>query len=124
MLNKMFKISERGSSIRREVTGGATTYMTMVYIVFVQPVVLSSAGMDFGAVMVATCLASSFACLIMGIHANYPVALAPAMGTNFYFAFTVVVGMKIDWPDALGATFAAGLLFSGIVPDRFEGKGH
>ncbi len=111
MLNKVFKISERGSNIRREVTGGATTYMTMIYIVFVQPVVLSSAGMDFGAVMVATCVASAVACLIMGIYANYPVALAPAMGTNFYFAFTVIVGMKIDWPEVLGATFVAGILF-------------
>jgi AGZA family xanthine/uracil permease-like MFS transporter len=110
-VNRWFGIVERESSLRSEVVGGATTYMTLAYIVFVQPVVLSAAGMDFGAVMCATCLGSAFACFLMGLLANYPIALAPAMGHNFYFAYTVVLGMGISWQAALGGTFVAGVLF-------------
>ncbi len=106
-----FQISGRGSSLGREILGGFTTYFTMAYIVFVQPVVLAKAGMDFGAVMMATCLASGLACLVMGLYANYPVALAPGMGTNFFFAYAVVLGMHLAWPQALGATLVAGLIF-------------
>ena len=106
-----FEIGQRGSSLRRELLGGFTTYFTMAYIVFVQPVVMAKAGMDFGAVMVATCLASGLACLVMGLYANYPVALAPGMGTNFFFTYAVVLGMHLAWPQALGATLAAGLIF-------------
>ena len=110
-INHMFCIKERGSTIQKEITGGATTFMTLAYIVFVQPVVLSAAGMDFGAVMNATCIGSAIACFIMGFAANYPIALAPAMGHNFYFVFTIVIGMGISWRVALAATFAAGVLF-------------
>ena len=110
-----FDIEARGSNIRREIIGGVSTYMTMAYIVFVQPVVLSAAGMDFGAVMTATCLASGLACLVMGIWANFPIALAPAMGHNFYFAYTVALGMKLGWETALGATLVDGLLFFALT---------
>ncbi len=110
-LERRFGIAERGSSLRNEVVGGATTYLTLAYIVFVQPAVLSAAGMDFGAVVMATCIGSAFACVLMGLPANYPIALAPAMGHNFYFAFTVVLGMGIAWQTALGAIFVAGVLF-------------
>lgn len=110
-LLKRFAITERGSSLRREIIGGATTYMTMAYIVFVQPVVMAAAGMDFGAVMVATCLASALACFVMGLWANYPLALAPGMGHNFFFTYTVVLGMGLSWQTALGATFVGGMVF-------------
>ncbi len=110
-LGQHFALEQRGSTLRNEVIGGVTTYFTMLYIVFVQPVVLGKAGMDFGAVMMATCLASALSCLIMGLVANYPVALAPGMGSNFFFTFVVVLGMHLDWQDALGTTLVAGLLF-------------
>src|SRR5687768_3050759 len=83
----------------------------MAYIIFVQPTVLSAAGMDFGAVLVATCLASAIGTLLMGLLANYPIAVAPAMGHNFFFAFTVCVAMKVPWQIALGAVAIAGTLF-------------
>ena len=83
----------------------------MAYIIFVQPTVLSAAGMDFGAVLVATCLASGLATILMALLANYPIAVAPAMGHNFFFAFTVVVAMKVPWRVALGAVAIAGTVF-------------
>ena len=95
--------------MRTEVVAGITTFLAMAYIIFVQPAVLSAAGMDFGAVMMATCLA--LATLLMGLLANYPIAVAPAMGHNFYFAFTVCVAMKVPWQTALGAVAIAGLIF-------------
>ena len=88
-LDRWFSIAAKGSSLRKELIGGTTTYMTLAYIVFVQPVVLSAAGMDFGAVMDATCVGSALACFLMGLLANYPIALAPAMGHNFYFTYTL-----------------------------------
>lgn len=106
-----FKVEERGSTLSRETVGGATTFMTLAYIVFVQPVVLSAAGMDFGSVFTATCFSSAIACFLMGLLANYPVAIAPAMGHNFYFAYAVVLGMQIPWEKALGAVVIAGVLF-------------
>ena len=90
---------------------GLTTFLTMAYIVFVQPAVLSAAGMDFGAVMVATCLSTAIATALMALLANYPIAVAPAMGHNFFFAYSVVVGMKVPWQVALGAVAIAGLVF-------------
>src|SRR5687767_1887780 len=83
----------------------------MAYIIFVQPTVLGAAGMDFAAVLAATCIASGIATLLMGFLANYPIAVAPAMGHNFYFAYTVVLGMKVPWPIALGAVAIAGTVF-------------
>ena len=110
-LDSFFQLSERRTSVRTEILAGATTFATVAYIIFVQPAVLGAAGMDFGAVFVAICLASGIATLMMAAFANYPIAVAPAMGHNFYFAFTVVVGNGVPWQIALGAVAIAGLLF-------------
>jgi len=110
-LNSLFKLEELGTDIKTEVSGGITTFMTMSYIIFVQPAVLSACGMDFGAVMAATCISSAVATIIMGLYANYPIALAPAMGHNFFFTFTVCLTMQIPWQHALGAIFIAGFIF-------------
>jgi AGZA family xanthine/uracil permease-like MFS transporter len=117
---RFFKLSENGTTVRTEIAAGATTFATLSYIIFVQPAVLAQAGMDFGAVMTATCLASAFATLVMGLYANYPIAVAPAMGHNFFFAFTVVVGMGVPWTVALGADFLAGALFIALAAFRFR----
>ncbi len=116
MWEKTFKLTQAKTNIRTEVIAGATTFMTLSYIIFVQPAVLSTTGMDFGAVMVATCLAGALATFLMGILANYPIALAPAMGHNFYFAFTVcgaaaVGGLGYSWQLGLGAVFLSGSIF-------------
>jgi AGZA family xanthine/uracil permease-like MFS transporter len=111
MLEKLFKLRENGSDLRTEVIGGVTTFVAMAYIIFVQPTVLQIAGMDFGSVMVATCLASALATLIMGLYANYPICQAPLMGENFFFVFTVAIGMKLGWQAALGAVFVSGTIF-------------
>jgi AGZA family xanthine/uracil permease-like MFS transporter len=111
MLERVFHLSALGTTVRIEVLAGVTTFLTMAYIIFVQPTVLSAAGMDHGAVLTATCLASAIATLLMGILANYPIAVAPAMGHNFFFAFTVVVAGGTPWPIALGAVAIAGTLF-------------
>ncbi len=92
VLERLFHLSEHRTTVRTEIVAGVTTFLTMAYIIFVQPTVLGAAGMDFGAVLVATCLASGIATLLMAFLANYPIAVAPAMGHNFFFAFTVVVG--------------------------------
>jgi AGZA family xanthine/uracil permease-like MFS transporter len=110
-LEARFALTAHDTTIGREVVGGLTTFLTMAYIIFVQPAVLGAAGMDFGAVMVATCLATALATTLMGLFANYPIAVAPAMGHNFFFAYTVVLGMKVPWPIALGAVAIAGLIF-------------
>jgi AGZA family xanthine/uracil permease-like MFS transporter len=122
MLERLFGLSQAGSTVRTEVVAGLTTFATLSYIIFVQPAVLSAAGMDFGAVMVATCVASAFATLVMGLYANYPIAVAPAMGHNFFFAYTVVVGMGVSWQVALGADFLAGALFVALAAFRFREK--
>lgn len=106
-----FDLAAHGTTVRREVVAGATTFAAMSYIIFVQPTVLSVTGMDFGAVMVATCIASAVATLLMGLAANYPIALAPAMGHNFYFAYGVCLGLGVPWQTALGANCLAGLAF-------------
>jgi len=111
MSQDFFRLQEKGTNLRTETIAGITTFMTLSYIIFVQPTVLSSCGMDFGAVLVATCVASAIATIVMGLYANYPVALAPGMGQNFFFAYTVVVGMGIAWQKALGAVFISGALF-------------
>jgi len=118
-LDKFFQIRPRGSTIAREILGGTSTFMALSYIIFVQPAVLSqcqTGPMDRSAVMFATCLCSALACLVMGLWANLPIALAPAMGHNFFFAFTVcgTVGtgvFALTWPEALAANFIAGILF-------------
>lgn len=111
MLERTFRLAENGTTVRTEVLAGVTTFLTMAYIVVVQPTVLGAAGMDFGAVLVATCLASALGTLLMGLMANYPIALAPGMGHNFFFAYTVVLGMQVPWQVALGGVAVAGLIF-------------
>lgn len=111
MFEKIFRLKKHGTTVKTEIIAGCTTFLAMAYIIFVQPAVLSSAGMDFDAVMVATCLSSAVACLVMAFAANYPIALAPGMGENFYFVFTVVLGMGIAWQQALGAVFVSGVVF-------------
>ncbi len=110
-MDRLFRLKENNTSIAQEAIAGASTFMAMSYIVFVQPAVLSKVGMDFGAVMVATILSSVIATLLMGILANYPIALAPAMGHNFFFVYTVVLTLSIPWQKALGAVFISGSLF-------------
>ncbi len=110
MVERWFRLREAGTTARIEILGGATTFMTMAYIVFVNPAVLSQAGMDFGAVMTATCLSAALATWVMGVAANYPIAMAPAMGENFFF-LTVVSGMHVAWPAALAAVFVSGVVF-------------
>src|SRR5437588_5404116 len=111
MIDRFFGLSSNGTNVRTEIIAGATTYLTMAYIVFVNPVILANAGMDQGAVFVATCLASALATLLMALFANYPLALAPGMGMNAYFAYSVVKGLHYSWQVALGAVFLSGGLF-------------
>lgn len=113
MLEKIFRLKEHGTSIRREIVAGCTTFMTLSYIIFVQPVLLSMAGMDSNSVMVATCLSSAGATILMAFMTNYPVALAPGMGINAYFVFEVCRGseLQLPWQEALGIVFISGMLF-------------
>ncbi|HCP46324.1 MAG TPA: guanine permease [Deltaproteobacteria bacterium] len=117
ILHRYFALDEAGSSIRGEVRGGVTTFLAMAYILFVQPAFLGAAGMDPGAVLAATCLSSALATLVMGLWARYPVALAPGMGLNAFFAFTVCGAMQIPWQQALALVLTSGSLFAilGIV---------
>ena len=111
ILERYFGLAERGTDVRTEVMAGVTTFLTMAYIAFVNPQILSDAGMPFDAVFVATCLAAAFSTLVMGLYANYPIALAPGMGLNAFFAYGVVLGMGHTWEVALGAVFVSGVLF-------------
>ena len=105
-----FRLQERGTSVRTEVLAGCTTFLTLSYIIFVNPLILSGTGMDSGAVLVATCLAAAFGSLVMGLYANYPIALAPGMGLNAYFAAIAVGTLGLPWQVALGAVFCSGVL--------------
>src|SRR5216683_296401 len=111
LLDRYFGLTESGSSVRTELVAGITTFLTMVYIVFVNPQILGNAGMDKGAVFTATCIAAAVSTLVMALYANYPIALAPGMGLNAFFAFTVVLGHKYTWQQALGGVFCSGVLF-------------
>ncbi|WP_396588589.1 NCS2 family permease [Bermanella sp. R86510] len=111
MLEKLFKLNQFGTTPKTEIMAGFTTYLTMAYIIFVNPMILADAGMDEGAVFVATCVAAAIGCFIMGFWANLPVALAPGMGLNAFFTYGVVLGMGHDWQTALGAVFLSGVLF-------------
>ena len=122
MLQQLFKLKENRTDVKTEVMAGITTFMTLSYIIFVQPTVLSACGMDFGAVLVATCVASAVATFLMGFYANYPIALAPGMGQNFFFAYTVVLKMGIPWQKALGAVFISGVLFLALSFFGFREK--
>jgi AGZA family xanthine/uracil permease-like MFS transporter len=110
-LEERFALAANGTTVHTEIVAGVTTFLTMAYIIFVQPAVLSAAGMDFGAVLTATCLSTAFATALMALLANYPIAVAPAMGHNFFFAYSVVIAMKVPWQVALGAVAVAGALF-------------
>ncbi len=112
MFEKLFKLAEHNTTVRKEIIAGFTTFLTMAYIIFVNPNMLAMTGMDSGAVFVATCLAATIGCLIMGLFANYPIALAPGMGLNAFFTFTVVMELKYSWNVALGAVFLSGLIFT------------
>jgi AGZA family xanthine/uracil permease-like MFS transporter len=110
-LDRRFGLTQHGTTVRTELVAGLTTFLTMVYIVFVNPKILGAAGMDEGAVFVATCLAAAVSTLVMALYANYPIALAPGMGLNAFFAFTVVLAYKYTWQQALAAVFCSGVLF-------------
>lgn len=110
MLEKVFKLKENHTDVKTEILAGITTFMTMAYILAVNPSILSAAGMDQGAVFTATALASLIGTLCMAAFANYPFALAPGMGLNAYFAYTVVIGMGYSWQTALTAVFAEGII--------------
>src|ERR671917_1495049 len=110
-LDRYFGLTRNGTSFRTEMVAGLTTFLTMAYIIFVNPQILANAGMDKGAVFVATCLAAAASTLVMGLYANYPIALAPGMGLNAFFAFTVVLTYKYTWQQALAAVFLSGVIF-------------
>jgi len=120
MLERLFRLAEHGTTVRTEIVAGLTTYLAMAYIVLVNPMILADAGMDRGGVFVATCLAAAFGSLAMGLYANLPIALAPGMGLNAYFAYTVVNGLGYSWQVALGAVFLSGCIFMviSILPIR------
>ncbi len=111
MLDQFFKLKDNGTDLRTEVLAGVTTFLTMAYIVFVNPAILGDAGLPKDAVFVATCLAAALGSALMGLYANYPIGMAPGMGLNAYFAYAVVLGMGIPWRVALGAVFISGCLF-------------
>jgi adenine/guanine/hypoxanthine permease len=111
LLDRYFGLSEHGTTPRTEMVAGVTTFLTMAYIIFVNPTILANAGMDRGAVFVATCVAAAVSTLAMGLYANYPIALAPGMGLNAFFAFTVVLGHKYTWQQALAGVFCSGVIF-------------
>ena len=111
LLEKVFQLEANGTTVKTEIIAGFTTFMTMCYVVFVIPGMLSAAGMDYGAVFVATCLISAISSIVMGIFANWPVGLAPGMGLNAFFAFAVVLGMGYSWESAMGAVFWGGIGF-------------
>ena len=110
-LNGFFKLDFNNTSIKSEIIAGFTTFITMVYIIIVNPDIMSDSGMDQDAIFVGTCLAAAIACILMGLFANWPIGLAPGMGLNVFFTYTVVGQMDYEWPVALGAVFIAGILF-------------
>jgi adenine/guanine/hypoxanthine permease len=111
MLEQVFKLNQNGTTVRTELVAGLTTFLTMAYIIFVNPAILADAKMPFGAVFTATCVAAAIGCFLMAFLANYPIALAPGMGLNAYFAYGVVGGMGYSWQVALGCVFISGILF-------------
>ncbi|MBX6745852.1 MAG: NCS2 family permease, partial [Acetobacteraceae bacterium] len=113
-MEQFFGLRERGTTLRREVLAGATTFLTMAYIVVVNPSILAQAGIDHGAAFVATCLAAAIGSALMGLLANFPIAMAPGMGLNAYFAFSVVLGLGVSWQAALGAVFISGCIFLAV----------
>jgi AGZA family xanthine/uracil permease-like MFS transporter len=121
-LEKQFQLTERGSTVGREVLGGVTTFMALSYIIFVQPAMMELAGVPLQGAFIATCVASAIACVLMGLLANYPIALAPAMGHNVYFASVVVLGMHYSWQQGLAAVFLGGSVFLALSFVGFRAK--
>ena len=119
-LNRQFKLEENGTTIRQEIIAGTATFLTMAYIIVVNPLILKDAGMDFGAVFTATILAAVIGTSIMGLWANWPVAMAPGMGLNAFFTYGVVLGMGHSWQLALGAVFCSGILFIILSATKFR----
>ena len=115
MLEKYFGLSAQGTNVRTEVLAGVTTFMTMAYIVLVNPLILSDAGLPIAGVAAATCVAAGIGSILMGLVANYPIALAPGMGLNAYFTYTVVKGMGVPWETALGCVLISGLVFLALT---------
>ena len=110
-LERYFEFESLGTNWRTEIVAGLTTFMTMSYIIFVNPSILRETGMPFEAVVAATCFSAAFGSILMGVFARYPIALAPGMGLNAYFTYTVVKGLGIPWQTALGAVFLSGVAF-------------
>ena len=110
-MDRLFKLKELNTTFSKEILAGLTTFMAMAYIIFVNPQMMADAGMDYGASFVATCIAAAVACFLMGFYANWPVGLAPGMGLNAFFTYTIVGEMGYSWQVALGAVFLAGILF-------------
>lgn len=121
-MDKFFKISERGSSVRTEIVGGVTTFFAMAYIIFVNPGLLSQTGMSFNGVMLATCISAAIGCLLTALLANAPFAQAPGMGLNAFFTFTVCFGMGYTWQEALAIVLLSGILFLIIAVSPLRGK--
>ena len=111
MIERLFRLQENQTNVRRELLGGMTTFLTMAYIIVVNPQILAQTGMPADGVVFATCLSAAVATLAMGLYANYPIALAPGMSLNAYFTYSVCLGMHVPWPTALGAVFFSGVLF-------------
>ena len=120
-VSRFFKIRMHGTTVQTELVAGLTTFVTMAYIIFVNPQMMATAGMDHGAAFVATCLGAALACFVMGLYANWPVGLAPGMGLNAFFTYTVVAEMGYSWETALGAVFVAGVLFVVMSVTRIRG---
>lgn len=125
-ISRYFQLEANGTTVQREVVGGITTFLAMSYIIFVQPGVLSQAGMNFQAVLCASCLAAALSTFLMGLIANYPIALAPGMGENFFFVYTLCaaapLGFGLTWQQALGAVFLAGIFFIAITLTGIRAK--
>jgi len=111
MLNRFFELEQHGTTVRTEILAGITTFLTMAYIIVVNPMILGDAGMDTGSVFVATCIAAAIGSALMGLYANYPIAQAPGMGLNAFFTYGVVLGMGYPWQTAMGAVFISGICF-------------
>ena len=122
MLEKYFEFAELGTNWKQEIGAGVATFVTMAYIIFVNPSILHEAGVPIEGATAATCIAAGFASILMGVFARYPIALAPGMGLNAYFTYTVVKGMHVPWQTALGAVFLSGLIFLALTATGIRQK--
>jgi len=118
LIERYFRLAENQTTVRREFLGGLTTFITMAYIVVVNPQILAQTGMPVEGVVFATCVASAVATLVMGLYANYPIALAPGMSLNAYFTYSVCLGMHVPWRTALGVIFFSGVFFLVLTVTR------